>query len=141
MMHGRGGFTLEPDEEVLYVTEPDMQSFWMTIGCGAIIGLFFFLIPGLVILLIGFLRREKLKDAECLVTNKRTIVIGWGSNRRVVEFAHHEVASITRSGGFIKSVTIRAHDGRRAKLENVQYGAELIEKVEQAAAASRSTPS
>ena len=138
MMYGHRSVTLEPGEEVLYVTEPDMQGFWMMIGCGAMIGFFFFLLPGLIMLLMGFLQREKLKNAECIVTNRRIVVVGWGASRRMVQFAHHEVASISRSGGLSKSVTIRGHDGRRTKLANVRYGQELVEQAQQAIAASQS---
>lgn len=109
----------------------------MAIGCGAIIGLLFFLLPGLIVLLVGFIQREKIKDAECLVTNRRIIISRWGSGRRVVQFNHHEIASITRSGSFTKSVTIRGHDGRRVKLSNVQYDWEFIETAQNAIEASR----
>lgn len=139
MVYERGTVRLEPGEEVIYATEPNMQGFWMMIGCGAIIGLFFLLLPGLIILLMGFIQREKFKNAECLVTNQRIIVIGWGGNRRMVQFEHHEVASITRSGTFSKSVTIRGHDGRRAKLSYVQYDWEFVTTAQEAIEASRAS--
>ena len=139
MAYMRGAVALDPGEEVLYATTPNMQSFWVAIGCGAIIGLFLFLLPGLIVLLVGFLQREKFKNAECLVTNRRIIIIGWGSSRRVVQFEHQEIDSIELSGSFTKSVIIRGHDRRRTKLNNVQYGWELVEIAQKAIEASRAS--
>lgn len=126
-----------PDEQVTYVAAPNTQGYWMSIGCGAIIGLFFFLLPGLIILLVGIIQYAKFKDAECVVTTKRVIVSGWGSGRRMVEFEHQEIASVTRSGSLTKTVTIRGVDGRRVRLRNVAYDWELVEKVQEAMAASQ----
>ncbi len=137
-MHSRFFANLGPDEQVTYVTGTNAQGYWMAIGCGAIIGLFFFLIPGLIVLLIGIIQYGRFKDAECVVTNKRVIVSGWGGQRRVVEFDLQDIASINRSGRLTKSVNIRAVDGRRAKLSNVAYDWELVEKVQEAMAASQS---
>ena len=128
---------LAPDEQVTYVAAPNTQGYWMSIGCGAIIGLFFFLVPGLIILLVGIIQYAKFKDAECVVTTKRVIVSGWGSGRRMVEFEHQEIASVTRSGSLTKTVTIRGVDGRRVRLRNVAYDWELVEKVQEAMAASQ----
>ena len=129
---------LAPDEQVTYVAAPNTQGYWMSIGCGAIIGLFFFLLPGLIILLVGIIQYAKFKDAECVLTTKRVIVSGWGTGRRMVEFEHHQIASVTRSGSLTKAVTIRGVDGRRVRLRNVAYDWELVEKVQEAMATSQS---
>ncbi len=129
---------LTPDEQVVYVAGPNTQGYWMSIGCGAIIGLLLFLLPGLIILLVGIIQYARFKDAECVVTTRRVIVSGWGSNRRMVEFEHREIASVTRSGSLSKSVNIRGTDGRRIKLRNVAYDWELVEKIQEVMAASQS---
>ena len=136
--YGQAMAALREGEEVLYATTPDMGQFWRLIGCGAILGFFFFFIPGVIIIVVGFIQREKFKDAECLVTNNRIIVLSWGASRRMVEFEHQDVASVTHSGGmFGNSVTIRGNDGRRVKLSNVQYGWELAEVAQNAITASK----
>lgn len=137
-MHSRMFTALAPDEQVTYVAAPNTQGYWMSIGCGAIIGLCFFLLPGLIILVVGIIQYAKFKDAECVVTTRRVIVSGWGSSRRMVEFEHQEIASVTRSGSLTKTVTIRGTDGRRVRLRNVAYDWELVEKVQEAMAASQS---
>ena len=129
-MHTRLIPSLEPNEQVVYVAGPNTQGFWMAIGCGAIIGLFFFLLPGLLILLVGFIQYQRLKDAECIVTTRRVVISGWGVGRRMVEFEHQEIASISRSGSLSKTVTITGIDGRRVRLRNVAYDWELVETVQ-----------
>ena len=137
-MNSRMFTALAPDEQVTYVAAPNTQSYWMTIGCGAIIGFFCFLLPGVIILVIGIIQYAKFKDAECIITTRRVIVSGWGSSRRMVEFEHQEIASVTRSGWLTKTVTIRGTDGRRVRLRNVTYDWELVEKMQEAMAASQS---
>ncbi|MDE2959440.1 MAG: hypothetical protein OXU28_05240 [Chloroflexota bacterium] len=137
-MRSRMFTALAPDEQVIYVAAPNTQSYWMSIGCGAIIGFFFFLLPGLIILVVGMIQYAKFRDAECIITTRRVIVSGWGSGRRMVEFEHQEIAGVTRSGSLTKTVTIRGTDGRGVRLRNVAYDWELVEKIQEAMAASQS---
>ena len=76
-MYVRGMIPLEPDERVLYTVEPDLQGNTIAMGCAIAFGFVLFLLPGLILLLIFFLQREKYKDAQCILTTKRIVVIGW----------------------------------------------------------------
>ena len=123
-MYVRGMIPLEPDERVLYTVEPDLQGNTIAMGCAVAFGLLLFLLPGLILLLIFFLQREKYKDAQCILTTKRIIVIGWGSRGRTVEFPLDEVSEVAHSGS---SVTVRRKDGRSMKMDRVAFGWEFAE--------------
>ena len=121
-MYVRGMIPLEPDERVLYSVEPDLQGNTIAMGCAVAFGLLLFLLPGLILLLIFFLQREKYKDAQCILTTKRIVVIGWGSRGRTVEFPLEEVSEVAHSGS---SVTIRRKDGRSMSIDKVAFGWEF----------------
>ena len=121
-MYVRGMIPLEPDERVLYTVEPDLQGNTIAMGCAIAFGLVLFLLPGLILLLIFFLQREKYKDAQCILTMKRIVVIGWGSKGRTVEFPLAEVSEVAHSGS---SVTIRRKDGRSMRIDKVAFGWEF----------------
>ncbi len=121
-MYVRGMIPLEPDERVLYTVEPDLQGNTIAMGCAIAFGLVLFLLPGLILLLIFFLQREKYKDAQCILTTKRIVVIGWGSKGRTVEFSLAEVSEVAQSGS---SVTIRRKDSRSMRIDKVAFGWEF----------------
>ena len=60
-MYVRGMIPLELDERVLYTVEPDLQGNTIAMGCAVAFGLLLFLLPGLILLLIFFLQREKVQ--------------------------------------------------------------------------------
>ncbi len=126
---------LLPGEEVVYVATTNMSRFYATIGCGVVVGFFFFLLPAVIMVVVALIQRDRFKNAECLVTTQRIIVHRWGNNR-IVAYQHDEVASITRAGSLFKAVIIRGTDGRRVKLENVESDWELVEKAQEAISAS-----
>ena len=82
-MYVRGMVPLEPDERVLYAVEPDLQGNTIAMGCAIAFGLVLFLLPGLILLLIFFLQREKYKGAQCIRTCPR--LVGTTSLRLILE--------------------------------------------------------
>ena len=135
-MYTFGAFQLEPGEETVAVAVPDRSTFWTTIGIGAAIGFCCCFIPGLAILIYGLMQREKFTNAECVVTDRRIVIIGWGGGNRFAEIRHGEVDSVTWSGGFSRSVVIQHSGGRRYKLDFVESGWEFAQKAQAAVDAS-----
>ena len=135
-MFVRGMIPLEPDEQVLYAVEPDLQGNTLAMGCAVIFGLLLFIIPGLILLLIFYLQREKYKGAQCVLTNRRIVVVGWGRGGRT-EFPLGELREVTHSGS---SVRIRRTDGRTMRLDKVAYGWEFAREARRAIGASRRGP-
>ena len=140
------------DEWVFYVAKPslDAKSYWLGIMFRTLIGLLLFVLPGIIVLVVGLSSglagrstlRERYGDAECVITSRRVIVAGWGQRRHVVEFEHGQIASVTSSGLLTrllvgKSATIRSIDGRRVKLDRLHDADELVEAMLESMAASR----
>ena len=139
-MIGFGRLQLEPDEQTIAVAAPDQTTFWLTIGVGAVIGFCCCFIPGLVVLIYGLLQRDRFGNSECIVTDRRIIVVGWGGRNRLIELRHEEIARVSTSGSLTKSVTIFANDGRRVKLDFVESAAQFALQAQSAVEASRTDP-
>lgn len=127
-MYMRGGFSLEPDEQVLYAVEPDLQGNTIAMGCAVVFGLLLFVIPGLVMLLIFYLQRQKYSGAQCVLTNRRIVVIGWGSSGRT-EFPLDELSEVTHSGS---SIRILRTDGRSTRLDKAAFAWEFAQEAQRA---------
>ena len=127
-MYVRGMIPLEPDEQVLYAVEPDLQGNTLAMGCAVVFGLLLFVIPGLVLLLIFYLQRQKYSGAQCVLTDRRIVVIRWGGSGRN-EFPLDELSEVTHSGS---SVRIRRTDGRSMRLDKVAFGWEFAREAQRA---------
>ena len=127
-MYIRGGFSLDPDEQVLYAVEPDLQGNTIAMGCAVILGLLLFIIPGLVLLLVFYLQRQKYSGAQCVLTNRRVVVIGWGGSGRT-EFPLAELSEVTHSGS---SIRIRRTDGRSMRLDKASFAWEFAQEAQRA---------
>ena len=113
---------LEPDETVLLEVEPSDVGMEM---CGCIFFGLFFVIPGLVLLLLWWLERQRYRDSKCVVTNKRIIVQNWGEPGRFLDLGYDTLTGIYPSSSSalgstsLGSTIISLIDGTRLELKYV----------------------
>ena len=133
---------LEPDETVLFETEPRNVAWG---GCAVmVLGIFLFLIPTLFGFLHWRYQRRRHRNSKCLITNRRIIVQNWGERDRLLDLGYDRVTGIypsSRSALGSESngtAIISLSDGTRLELEYVEGVAHFADVAQRAMEAYKS---